>query len=228
MFKDIPAELDEDRESTRSPLTLRQHGSLRRGTSHVQRGQRARGAEAGSGGNTPIASSHRSMFDPREGMAPSVSAGSRQLPRRVRHPVGGRASRPVRVPLLVINAGGVPTRSTPTCGGAGHLRSFLHHRGARPGGSRPLARRRSSCSTKSAGSPSPSWTIVMRHGAEPVDRARGEAHAQVAEPLLLDLRLRTEALPQGDRRLRQHPRRSDKIIYAGYFPAGLRLRADHD
>src|SRR5262249_35198039 len=37
-----------------------------------------------------------------------------------------------------------------------------------------------------------------------VDRARGEAHAQVAEPLLLDHRVRAEALSEGHRELREH------------------------
>ena len=40
-----------------------------------------------------------------------------------------------------------------------------------------------------------------------VGRPRGEADAQVAEPPLLDDRVRAEALPEGDHRLRQHPRR---------------------
>ena len=40
-----------------------------------------------------------------------------------------------------------------------------------------------------------------------LDRAGGEADAQVAEPLLLDVGVRPEALPEGHHRLRQHPRR---------------------
>ena len=40
-----------------------------------------------------------------------------------------------------------------------------------------------------------------------VDRPGREADAEVAEPLLLDQRVRPEVLPEGDHRLRQHPRR---------------------
>ena len=40
-----------------------------------------------------------------------------------------------------------------------------------------------------------------------VGRAGGEAHAEVAEPLLHAERVRAQALPEGDHRLRQHPRR---------------------
>ena len=40
-----------------------------------------------------------------------------------------------------------------------------------------------------------------------VDRAHGEAVVEVAEPLLLDVRVRAQALQQGHRRLREHARR---------------------
>ena len=40
-----------------------------------------------------------------------------------------------------------------------------------------------------------------------VGRPRGEAAAQVAEPLLLDHRVRAEVLPEGHHRLREHARR---------------------
>ena len=39
----------------------------------------------------------------------------------------------------------------------------------------------------------PELQFVMRHGARAVDRARGEADAEVAEPLLLDERLRARS-----------------------------------
>ena len=42
----------------------------------------------------------------------------------------------------------------------------------------------------------------------------------MAEPLLLDHRVRAEVLPEGDHRLREH-RGADKVIFSGYFPAGL-------
>ena len=54
----------------------------------------------------------------------------------------------------------------------------------------------------------------VRHPARvrAVDRARGEAHAHVAEPLLLDHRVRAEALPDGHHQLREHPgRRQDHL-----------------
>ena len=52
----------------------------------------------------------------------------------------------------------------------------------------------------------PELTIVMRQRAEPwVDLA--VKRSQVAEPLLLDHRVRSRALPEGDHRLCQHPQR---------------------
>ena len=48
---------------------------------------------------------------------------------------------------------------------------------------------------------------MTRHGCEPWTDARGEAAAEVAEPLLLDERVRAEVLPEGHRRLREHARR---------------------
>ena len=53
----------------------------------------------------------------------------------------------------------------------------------------------------------PELKFVTRHGGEPWTDARGEAAAQVAEPLLLDLRVRAEVLPEGHHRLREHARR---------------------
>jgi hypothetical protein len=44
----------------------------------------------------------------------------------------------------------------------------------------------------------------------------------VAESLLFDLRIRTEALPRSNRQIRKYAG-ADKIIYAGYFPMGLSL-----
>ena len=57
-----------------------------------------------------------------------------------------------------------------------------------------------------------------------VDRARGEADAQVAEPLLLDQRLRAEVLPEGDHRLRQHARRRQDPVRR-LLPDGALARA---
>src|ERR687897_1184024 len=54
-----------------------------------------------------------------------------------------------------------------------------------------------------------------------------EAHAQVAQPLLLHQRVRAEVLPQGHRRLRQHPgRRQDHLCRL--LPDGALPRAHHD
>ena len=53
----------------------------------------------------------------------------------------------------------------------------------------------------------PELKFVTRHGCEPWTELDGEAAAEVAEPLLLDQRVRTEALPQRHHRLREHPRR---------------------
>ena len=53
-------------------------------------------------------------------------------------------------------------------------------------------------------------------------RPGGQAHAEVAEPLLLDECVRPPLLPEGDRRLREQ-RGAEKVMYAGYFPMGLSL-----
>ena len=55
-----------------------------------------------------------------------------------------------------------------------------------------------------------------------VGRPRRQAHAQVAEPLLLHQRVRPEVLPRGHRRY-ANTRGADKVMYAGYFPMGLSL-----
>ena len=60
----------------------------------------------------------------------------------------------------------------------------------------------------------PGRGVLVLPGADHRDAPRGravggpggEAHAQVAEPVLLDLGLRPPVLPPGDHRLRQHPR----------------------
>ena len=70
----------------------------------------------------------------------------------------------------------------------------------------------------------PELKFVTRHGCEPWDRPRGEADAQVAEPLLLDVRLRAEALPEGDHRLRQHARRRQDHLRR-LLPDGALARA---
>ena len=54
-----------------------------------------------------------------------------------------------------------------------------------------------------------------------VGRPRGEAAAQVAEPLLLDLRVRAEVLPEGRRPLREHARRRQGDV-RGLLPDGPR------
>ena len=51
-----------------------------------------------------------------------------------------------------------------------------------------------------------------------VDRPRGEAAPQVAEPLLLDHRVRAEVLPEGHHRLREHARRRQGDLLAATSP----------
>ena len=51
---------------------------------------------------------------------------------------------------------------------------------------------------------------------------RRQADAEVAEPVLLDVGVRSQVLPEGDPRLREL-RGADKVLYAGYFPVGLSL-----
>ena len=55
-----------------------------------------------------------------------------------------------------------------------------------------------------------------------VDRARGEADAEVPEPALHDQRLRAAAYPKDIIEF-ANTRGAQKIIYAGYFPMGLSL-----
>ncbi len=50
----------------------------------------------------------------------------------------------------------------------------------------------------------PDLRIVLRHGGEPWEKAGGEADGQVAQSVLLDQRVRSALLPEGDHRLRQH------------------------
>ena len=52
-----------------------------------------------------------------------------------------------------------------------------------------------------------------------VGRPRGEAAAEVAEPLLLDLRVRAPLLPGGHRQVREHPRRRQGDV-RGLLPDG--------
>ncbi len=60
-----------------------------------------------------------------------------------------------------------------------------------------------------------------------VGRPRDQADAEVAEPVLLDVRVRAEALPESDRRLREHARRRQDHL-RGLFPDGTVARTDHD
>ena len=66
----------------------------------------------------------------------------------------------------------------------------------------------------------PELKFVTRHGCEPWTDLAAKLLAEVAEPPLLDHGVRTEVLPQGHRRLREH-RGADKVLFSGYFPAGL-------
>ena len=70
----------------------------------------------------------------------------------------------------------------------------------------------------------PELKFVTRHGCEPWTDARGEAAAQVAEPLLLDHRVRAEVLPEGHHRLREHARRRQDHLRRATSPPGLTLR----
>ena len=67
----------------------------------------------------------------------------------------------------------------------------------------------------------PELTFVTRHGCEP-DRPGRQAHAQVAQPVLLDQRLRPRYYPRAIVDY-ANTRGADKVIYAGYFPMGLSL-----
>ena len=73
----------------------------------------------------------------------------------------------------------------------------------------------------------PELVFVTRHGCEPWTGPGRQAHAQVAEPPLLDQRVRPEALPEGHRRLRQHPRRRQDHLRR-LLPDGAVARAHHD
>ena len=66
----------------------------------------------------------------------------------------------------------------------------------------------------------PELKFVTRHGCEPWTDARGEAAAEVAEPLLLDHRVRAEVLPEGHHRLREHARRRQGHLRRATSPPG--------
>ena len=74
----------------------------------------------------------------------------------------------------------------------------------------------------------PELTIVMRHGAEPWTRARGEADAEVARACTTRQRVRPEVLPEGHHRLRQHPRRRQDHLRAATSRRASTYRADLD
>ena len=72
----------------------------------------------------------------------------------------------------------------------------------------------------------PELKIVDAPRRRAVDRrSTVKLHAQVAEPLLLDQRVRAEALPGGHHRLRQHPRRRQDHL-RGLLPDGPGPRPD--
>jgi hypothetical protein len=72
----------------------------------------------------------------------------------------------------------------------------------------------------------PDLKIVMRHGAEPWAGSGSQADAEMAKSLLLNQRLRAQALPQGDYRLRQHPwRRQGDLRWL--LPDGPQSGADY-
>ena len=73
----------------------------------------------------------------------------------------------------------------------------------------------------------PELTFVTRHGCEPWEDLIGEADAQVARPPLLHVGVRAEALPEGDHRLRQHPRRRQDHLRR-LLPDGPVARAHHE
>ena len=67
----------------------------------------------------------------------------------------------------------------------------------------------------------PELKFVTRHGCEPWTELAVKLHAEVAEPLLLDHRVRAEALPEGHHRLREHARRRQDHLDAATSPPGL-------
>ena len=69
----------------------------------------------------------------------------------------------------------------------------------------------------------PELKFVMRHGCEPWADARGEAHAEVAEPLLLDHARSRRSTTRRTIIDFANTRGADKVMYAGYFPMGLSL-----
>jgi len=69
----------------------------------------------------------------------------------------------------------------------------------------------------------PELKFVTRHGCEPWADLAVNAAPQVAQPLLLDHRVRAEVLPEGHHRLREHPRgRQGHLV--GLLPRRSHLR----
>ena len=73
----------------------------------------------------------------------------------------------------------------------------------------------------------PELTFVTRHGCEPWEDLAVKLMLKWPGPPLLDQRVRPEALPEGDHRLRQHPRRRQDHLRR-LLPDGPVARADHD
>ena len=210
MFKDVPkwTRSSTTRSRCSSPSTT--HG-IRRRSSDIDENEHAKRACA----STPTGSSPASNVDPNR--AWRRSARSTRYADGVRPQVACARSR----------AGLIPAGRDQRQEDVPDLRQV---RGAR----RPDLRRPWACPARASRSRRRTsrmldevcWffpELQVRHAPRlrAVDRARGEADAQVAEPLLLDHRVRAEALPQGHHQLREHARRRQDHLVRATSPPGL-------
>ena len=200
MFKDIPAELEEGVDPVAVTLYNMDRFGVERAMTNVGNPTRDEPRRA--------AREHPDRFlpslevDPRNGM--DEVRAHQGLPPGVRPGVGQHLPR------------GVPHRHQ-----RGALLPHLRHlRGARAAHlhHRRRARAPGPAGTAEGGVPGRGLLVLPRAEGRHAPRRRavggpgGEAHDQVAEPVLLHVRLRPEALPEGDHRLRQHPRRGQDPV----------------
>ena len=195
MFKDVPKGLPTDDPVA---LMLQRDGPVRHREGDDRRRRRLRRSWRSSA--TPTASSRPARSsDPNEGMDAVPRIATRV--RAVRHP------RDVGVPGRYLPAGADQRQED--------VPDLREVRRARHPDLRLRRRARAAGSVRAAGGRAHRRGDVrlpragVRHAPRlrAVGGPRGQADAEVAEPVLLDVGVRAEALPEGHHRLREHARR---------------------
>ena len=196
MFKDVPDDIDEDADPVAVVLGEMDHFGIERGD-----GRRALRAQhlhpSHPGAPRPVLRlasrsaqpRHGRRARPREGLRDARHQGGHRLPGRD-DPAGADQRQAVLPDLRQVHR-------------ARHPDLRLHRR-PRPAGADGLPEDRAD---RRGLLVLPRAEVRDAPRRRAVGRPRREAHAQVAEPLLLHSRVRAALLPADDHRLRQHPRR---------------------